>query len=104
GGQSAEHEVSCVSAFHVLQAVDKDRYELDAVGITRDGHWVRDGKALAALTGGMGELPNGARQLEAVGTEVEPLPTVSTRPGEDLPVVVLPILHGTRGEDGTVQG
>ena len=41
GGQSAEHEVSCTTAAHVLRAVDPDRYDLVPVGITRDGTWVR---------------------------------------------------------------
>ena len=57
GGQSAEHEVSCVSAFHVLRAVDQDRYDLEAVGITREGDWVRADDAIAALHRGAGELP-----------------------------------------------
>ncbi len=106
GGQSAEHEVSCVSAFHVLRAVDTERYEVEAVGITRDGDWVRADSALAALQAGAGTLPPSTTgdHLEAVGTAVEPLPAVVPRSGDDLPVVVLPILHGTRGEDGTVQG
>jgi D-alanine-D-alanine ligase len=107
GGQSAEHEVSCTSAFHVLRAVDPDRYDLEAVGITRDGDWVRADDAIAALHRGAGELPippAGRDRLEASGTAVEPLPSVTPAIGDDLPVVVLPLLHGTRGEDGTVQG
>jgi D-alanine-D-alanine ligase len=107
GGQSAEHEVSCESAYHVLRAVDQDRYELEVVGITREGDWVRADDALAALHRGARELPSStsaAERLQATGTSVEPLPTVTPAVGEDLPVVVLPLLHGTRGEDGTVQG
>ena len=49
GGRSAEHDVSCVSAFHVLRAVDQDRYDLQAIGITREGDWVRADDALTAL-------------------------------------------------------
>ena len=107
GGQSAEHEVSCVSAFHVLRAVDPDRYVLDAIGITRDGQWVRADAAIAALRHGATGLParpDDIDHLEAVGTAIEPLPAVTPASGDDLPVVVLPLLHGTRGEDGTVQG
>ena len=107
GGQSAEHEVSCVSAFHVLRAVDEDRYELEAVGITREGDWVRADDAIAALHRGAGELPaptSGIERLEATGTAVEPLPAVTPAIGDDMPVVVLPLLHGPHGEDGTVQG
>jgi D-alanine-D-alanine ligase len=107
GGQSAEHEVSCVSAFHVLRAVDEARYQLEAVGITREGSWVRADDAVATLHRGAGELPartSGIQGLEAVGTAIEPLPAVTPVAGDDIPVVVLPLLHGPHGEDGTVQG
>ncbi len=107
GGQSAEHEVSCVSAFHVLRAVDQDRYDLEAVGITREGAWVRADDAIAALHAGAGEVPaptSGRDRLEAVGTAIEPLPALTPALGDDTPTVVFPLLHGTRGEDGTVQG
>ncbi len=105
GGQSAEHEVSCVSAFHVLRAVDQDRYDLDAVGITREGTWVRADEAVAALRRGAAELPaRGTDRLEAAGTAIEPLPAVTPATSHDAPVVVFPILHGPHGEDGTVQG
>ena len=107
GGESAEHEVSCVSAFHVLRAVDQDRYQLEAVGITREGAWVRADDAIAALQRGAAELPArhaSDNRLEATGTAVEPLPAVTPAIGDDMPVVVLPLLHGPHGEDGTVQG
>jgi D-alanine-D-alanine ligase len=106
GGQSAEHEVSCVSAFHVLRAVDRRRYEVEAIGITREGAWVRADPSLAAVEGSAGaELASSwtTGRLEAAGTAIEPLPAVAATT-RDVPVVVLPILHGTRGEDGTVQG
>jgi len=101
GGQSAEHEVSCTTATHVLQAADRERYDLLPIGITREGTWVRSDEALAALSRGALELPG---QLSATGTAVEPLPTVTPATVDDLPVVVLPLLHGPHGEDGTVQG
>jgi D-alanine-D-alanine ligase len=106
GGQSAEHEVSCISAFHVLQAADPARYALDPVGITREGRWVRADDARLALEAGVGALAAAlhGETLVAQGTEIEPLPAVRPASGDDLPVVVLPLLHGTRGEDGTVQG
>src|SRR5690606_7451394 len=98
GGRSAEHEVSCTTATHVLRALDPARYEPVPVGIARDGSWLQT----------EGPLPD---ELAAVGTPVEPftaLQNVPTGPaapgGADIPVVVLPLLHGPFGEDGTVQG
>ena len=99
GGRSAEHEVSCVSAASVLGALDPDRYEVVPVGITEEGRWVHATAAVEALLAGAGSLP---RALSATGPEVQPLPTLA-RDGA-APVVVLPLLHGPFGEDGTVQG
>lgn len=103
GGRSAEHEVSCVSAASVLGVLDLSRYDVAPVGITRDGKWVHaEAAAAAALAEGATARP---RALSASGPEVDPLPTLTTpaaaRAG---PVVVLPLLHGPFGEDGTVQG
>lgn len=102
GGRSAEHDVSCVSAASVLRAVDPQRYDVVAVGIDRDGRWVLADEAKAALQRGVSSLPPA---LRAVGEEVDPLPTVMppARAGAES-TVVLPILHGPMGEDGTVQG
>jgi D-alanine-D-alanine ligase len=105
GGQSAEHEVSCTTAAHVLRAVDPDRYDTIPVGITRDGTWVRADEARAALAQGASSLPSAlSDSIEATGTAVEPMRTVAAAAADDLPVVVLPLLHGPHGEDGTVQG
>ena len=100
GGQSAEHEVSRVSAAHVLRAIDRSRYDVVPVAITPDGRWLRSDATLAALEGGPDALPNA---LDTSGTDLTPLASVApAHPGQQ--VVVLPILHGPRGEDGTVQG
>jgi len=100
GGQSAEHEVSCVSAAHVLAAIDLSRYEVDPIAITADGRWVRSDATIAALAVGGDALPG---SLDTAGTDL--VPQVSLTPVRaDQQVVVLPILHGPRGEDGTVQG
>ncbi|HZU71197.1 MAG TPA: D-alanine--D-alanine ligase family protein [Acidimicrobiales bacterium] len=99
GGRSAEHEVSCISALHVMRAIDPQRYEVAAVGITRDGRWV--------AAEGLGSLPPGALALpspeETTGTSLSPGEVGGLGSG-DLPVVVFPVLHGPMGEDGTVQG
>lgn len=100
GGRSAEHEVSCTTAAHVLRALDLDRYDALPVGIARDGTWLRADDAIAALQRGASALPG---RLDATGTAVEPVPVMQPADA-DTPVVVLPLLHGPFGEDGTVQG
>ncbi len=107
GGRSAEHEISCVTASHLLRAADATRYDLHAVGITPDGRWVHDRDAVTALL----SSPDVVRPLAATGRDTTPeqalAPIASAAPSTtdaDAPVVVLPLLHGTFGEDGTVQG
>ena len=58
GGQSAEHEVSRVSARHLLAAVDPQRYDIEPIGITKDGRWVRADEAARALQQGPDALPD----------------------------------------------
>ncbi len=101
GGRSAEHEVSCTTAVSVLRAVDPARYDVDPIGITHDGTWVRAVDALRLLAeDGPTALPP---TLEAKGPEVDVFETIA--PSSDgAPVVVFPLLHGPFGEDGTVQG
>src|SRR4051812_47247261 len=101
GGQSAEHDVSRVSAAHVLRAIDLDRYEVDPIAISPEGEWRRSESTLAALAAGGGDAI--ADPLDAAGTGL--VPQASLQPvREGQQVVVLPILHGPRGEDGSVQG
>lgn len=100
GGQSAEHDVSRLSAAHVLRAVDPSRYEIDPIAITPDGAWLRSEATLRALADGPHALPD---VLDASGTAV--VPQADLAPARaDQTVVVLPVLHGPRGEDGAVQG
>lgn len=99
GGQSAEHDISRLSAAHVLKAIDAERYDIEPVAITPDGRWVRSEATIAALAAGPDALPD---RLEAHGPELVPQEATSVTDGQE--VVVLPILHGPRGEDGTVQG
>ena len=114
GGRSAEHDVSCVSARHVLAAADPEKYAVEPVGITREGAWVRAEDALQALGEGPDALGD---RLHAEGPEVQPLPVLAAGradvhggadrradSGDRAGAVVLPILHGPMGEDGTVQG
>jgi D-alanine-D-alanine ligase len=100
GGQSAEHDVSRRSASSVLKAIDTTKYDVVPVAIAQDGRWLRSDATLALLAGGDDELPE---YLDAGGTALAPLSTIAPAHA-DQQVVVLPILHGPRGEDGTVQG
>ena len=100
GGQSAEHDVSCVTATHVLRAVDQTRYRITPIGIDRDGHWQLATAAQRALAAGPDALPE---RLEAVGDALSPTSMISSALSAG-PVVVMPLLHGPLGEDGTVQG
>jgi D-alanine-D-alanine ligase len=101
GGRSAEHEVSCVTAVHVLKALDPDRYDVVPIGITAEGRWLLDDATRTVLKEGSGRLP---RALEATGREVSPFSPLVQAPEEHARVVFLPLLHGPFGEDGTVQG
>src|ERR1700759_3896029 len=114
GGRSAEHAVSCASAGLVLGAIDRDRYDVVPVGIARDGRWVLTSGDPARLALSSGSQPS----VEAVaepGVSVTP----AAGPGGGALVfsgpaavpaelgevdVVLPLLHGAYGEDGTIQG
>jgi D-alanine-D-alanine ligase len=104
GGRSAEHEISCISALHVAQAADPARYDLRVVGISTEGRWV-DTTAELATGWPPGGLPSpdtaAGSQAEASGA----LEAVRSVTGDGTgPLVVLPLLHGPMGEDGTVQG
>jgi D-alanine-D-alanine ligase len=98
GGRSSEHEISLASARSVLAALDPERYDVTTVAIGRDGRWEL----------GTGETP--PRELEAAAhsastVETLPVPADPAVPATLAEVdVVLPILHGPFGEDGTVQG
>lgn len=98
-----------MSARHVLAAIDPARYDVEPIGITRSGDWVLAEGAMKALAEGAGSLP---ASLTADGPTVEALPILGgagggasgTTAGGPQQTVVLPILHGPMGEDGTVQG
>jgi D-alanine-D-alanine ligase len=101
GGRSSEHEISLASAASVAAALDPRRYEVTTIGIGRDGRWELPVAGERALTDGASGVPAAAG--EDPGATV-PVPRTSA-PSPLGPVdVVLPILHGPFGEDGTVQG
>lgn len=94
GGRSAEHEVSLLSARNVFLALDRTRFEPVLVGIDRQGGWHLEPES--TLTGAVGD-PR-AVHLDGSAPPVEPSRVL--RPDD----VVFPVLHGTYGEDGTIQG
>ncbi len=112
GGKSAEHEVSLVSAQSVIENLNKNKYEVIPIGITREGKWISAGKPLEYLKKGRknkirkNALPGvrknnvGARR-GAPASELATTARVKNYPKID---VIFPVLHGTYGEDGTVQG
>jgi D-alanine-D-alanine ligase len=108
GGRSGEHEVSLMSARSVMGAMDKEKYEIVPIGITKEGCWIASGDPLKALEAG----DTGASQAAALLgdpsrrglmrlEDTERAVRVTRLAELD---VVFPILHGPYGEDGTVQG
>jgi len=98
GGESAEHDVSCITAAHVLRALNVNNYEITTVGITRNGDWVTVKSESNTPTDRLiatGQPTNISQILEGVNLQGT---NSSAR------TVVIPLLHGPMGEDGTVQG
>jgi D-alanine-D-alanine ligase len=118
GGRSGEHEISLRSALTVMSAMDPARYEIVPIGIGRDGRWYLERNALKMLaekTPHLAALSAGGTQVTLlphpegqalVATPSDGAPTGSTSTQDSIPGVdvVFPVLHGTYGEDGTVQG
>jgi D-alanine-D-alanine ligase len=136
GGRSGEHEVSLLSAASVVNAIDKTKYEVVPIGITKDGRWLTAEHAEMLLRGGKqaSVLPAPEKHLRAGDPEatpgaavlatgesvvVPPEPTrreaglapfqtdANLRRASDRAInvdVIFPVLHGTFGEDGTIQG
>jgi D-alanine-D-alanine ligase len=136
GGRSGEHEVSLLSAASVLQAIDKDKYEVVPIGITKSGKWLTASDAENLLQGKLVIEPRQLRagdpqttqvaailtQGEAVVFPPEPIRKEDNRKSGLVPFqtdssqlrrasdrainvdVIFPVLHGTFGEDGTIQG
>jgi D-alanine-D-alanine ligase len=92
GGRSGEHEVSLQSAASILKAIDRRKYDVVPIGINKSGHWLT-GEAAQVLLKGAG-APEAQGEAEAVESGV-------ALSGLD---VIFPVLHGTFGEDGTIQG
>ena len=107
GGRSGEHEVSLMSARSVMSALDRDRYDIVEIGITKEGQWLA-GPAMAQLQAGITEASPATLLPDPESSALlEIKPQDKNQTGLSVVSqldVILPILHGTYGEDGTVQG
>jgi D-alanine-D-alanine ligase len=103
GGRSGEHEVSLVSAASVIRALDPEKYEAVPIGITKEGRWLVGTSAQKMLPE---VLKSGERVVLPADPSAASLVPLSPAPGQPSVHVdvVFPVLHGTFGEDGTVQG
>ncbi|MBA2558985.1 MAG: D-alanine--D-alanine ligase [Propionibacteriales bacterium] len=111
GGRSSEHAVSCATAASVLAAIDSDAYDVIPIGISRDGRWVLESgdSDRLALTADHVPQVDAAATAVLVSTDPTRREIVMAEPGHTPPTlgaidVVIPLLHGPWGEDGTIQG
>ena len=117
GGQSGEHEVSLVSAAAVIENLDRTKYDVVPIGITKQGRWLAGPGAMPALVAAADplKLPGGPRtdhqepRTEALVAHASAVEASGLAEGSQSSVlgsidVVFPVLHGPMGEDGTVQG
>jgi D-alanine-D-alanine ligase len=101
GGRSGEHEVSLASAASIIRGLDPQKYEAVPIGITKEGHWLIGAGAQKMLPE---VLRTGQRVvMSADPTESALMPIDGSAQGQKLDVV-FPVIHGTFGEDGTMQG
>lgn len=107
GGVSSEHEVSCVSASSVLKHINKDKYDIYSIGITKEGNWLLTSSPIVDIGDGSWKDDAGNktafispdRSFKGILVEGE------NGEYEKIPIdIVFPVLHGRNGEDGTMQG
>jgi D-alanine-D-alanine ligase len=110
GGRSGEHEVSLLSAASVLKAIDQTKYEVIPIGITKQGQWLTSADAQHLLAGNTKPAPIQKKRaatksvaLHASANSHEALAQQNGSLAQSLDVI-FPVLHGTFGEDGTIQG
>ncbi|MCM3554932.1 D-alanine--D-alanine ligase [Janibacter melonis] len=111
GGRSSEHAVSCATAAGVLSAIDRERYDVVPIGVSRDGSWVLvddDPEPLRLVPGHTPEVVHAGTEV-ALSTSVGDRTLSVHAPGQPPQAfgevdVVFPLLHGPYGEDGTLQG
>jgi D-alanine-D-alanine ligase len=104
GGRSGEHEVSLASAASVIRGLDPEKYEAVPIGITKEGHWRIGGGAQKMLP----EVLRGGQDVmmtaDPTNASLVPLGGGAESSGGQRLDVIFPVMHGTYGEDGTIQG
>jgi D-alanine-D-alanine ligase len=107
GGRSGEHEVSIVSAESVIKALDRDKYEIVPIGITKSGKWIAGSTAFSMLKAGVKMIPPKLEKILTPDSTRQGLVNMDSR-GKKSAIsgldVIIPVVHGTFGEDGTLQG
>lgn len=103
GGQSSEHEVSCVSATTIINHIDKDAYDIIIIGITKEGHWLR-ADSVKDIVSGQWKNSKVSAVISPDASDGGILITEKGRTYLEKVDVIFPALHGMYGEDGTVQG
>lgn len=98
GGKSAEHEVSLQSARNVIEALDKNKYEVVPIGITKEGKWLLSDTANYLLN------TNNPKLIKLNNSSKEIVPLNSNSVSEEKIDVIFPVMHGPYGEDGSMQG
>jgi D-alanine-D-alanine ligase len=109
GGRSGEHEVSLLSAASILKAIDRKKFDVVPIGINKAGYWLTEGAAQGLLEGAAPDQPGAATASQAFAatahSALDRLNVQGSRlDGRSALDVVFPVLHGTFGEDGTIQG
>ena len=103
GGRSGEHEVSLASAASVIRGLDPDKYEPVPIGISKEGHWLIGGAAQKLLPEVLKVGQRIVMSADPTDAALIPLDRTAGAGGQRLDVV-FPVMHGTYGEDGTIQG
>jgi D-alanine-D-alanine ligase len=103
GGRSGEHEVSIASATSVIRALDPEKYEVVPIGITKDGRWLAGAGAIKLLPEVLKKGQRVSLPADPSVAALMPVGESAGQPGFRVDVI-FPVLHGTFGEDGTVQG
>ena len=103
GGQSSEHDVSCMSGLTIIKALDREKYDVVLIGITKDGRWL--------LADSMEDVESGVWRKSKIQAVLSPdeqdhglILSEDGRSWKQRVDVIFPVLHGMYGEDGTIQG